>query len=315
MTKEEYEQLLKSDYWKGYSYALIKERNFTCQDCGRSFPGERNKLQVHHLNYRDTNPWSYRPEELIVLCEDCHKRRHGIFTSNNQQNDADGYTRSVSSGYNNNYYYNKSERDVPPASQIPSNLSSEDSPTIQKRHSSLYLGIAFVVVLFLSIGLAKHLSIEQSQQSAKKKGIIENESMLNRTIIPSPYGLSVPLQTKHVEFDEPVKKQTHVKQQSNQIKHYSKTDMSMDSDESATQRAIESIQTTIDCFAHTNESTDLTSGEVRLKDDSEEKTILKSLEDREYASVVERAKREGVSTEGTTLEILDRLNRKHQERK
>ena len=31
MTKEEYERLLKFDYWKGYSYSLIKERNFTCK--------------------------------------------------------------------------------------------------------------------------------------------------------------------------------------------------------------------------------------------------------------------------------------------
>ena len=48
MTKEEYERLLKSDYWKGYSYSLIKERDFTCEDCGRQFYNERNKLQVHH---------------------------------------------------------------------------------------------------------------------------------------------------------------------------------------------------------------------------------------------------------------------------
>lgn len=37
MTKEEYKQYLESDYWKGYSYSIIKERNFTCEDCGRSF--------------------------------------------------------------------------------------------------------------------------------------------------------------------------------------------------------------------------------------------------------------------------------------
>lgn len=78
MTKEEYERLLQSDYWKGYSYSLIKERNYTCEDCGRSFPNERNRLQVHHLVYRDVNPWSYKPEEVVVLCEECHKRRHGL---------------------------------------------------------------------------------------------------------------------------------------------------------------------------------------------------------------------------------------------
>ena len=67
MTKEEYERLLKSDYWKGYSYSLIKERNFTCEDCGRHFYGERNKLQVHHLVYRDVNPWSYNSNEVVVF--------------------------------------------------------------------------------------------------------------------------------------------------------------------------------------------------------------------------------------------------------
>ena len=80
MTKEEYHRLLNSDYWKGFSYSIIKERNYTCEDCGRRFYNQRNKLQVHHLVYRDINPWSYKPEEMVVLCEDCHKKRHGLYT-------------------------------------------------------------------------------------------------------------------------------------------------------------------------------------------------------------------------------------------
>ena len=85
MTKEEYKKLLQSDYWKGYSYSLIKERNFTCEDCGRQFYNERNKLQVHHLVYRDVNPWSYNPDEVVVLCEECHKKRHGLAFEPEQQ--------------------------------------------------------------------------------------------------------------------------------------------------------------------------------------------------------------------------------------
>ena len=114
MTKEEYERLLQSDYWKGYSYSLIKERNFTCEDCGRRFENERNKLQVHHLVYRDVNPWSYKPEELIVLCEECHKKRHGIVTdpepaydsTDTEENWLQTYhsTRSGSSGYERDPY-------------------------------------------------------------------------------------------------------------------------------------------------------------------------------------------------------------------
>lgn len=78
MTKQEYKDLLESDYWKGFSFSIIKERNFTCEDCGAYYPGERNKLQVHHLVYRDINPWSYAPEEMVVLCRECHEKRHGI---------------------------------------------------------------------------------------------------------------------------------------------------------------------------------------------------------------------------------------------
>lgn len=79
MTKDEYHKLLKSDYWKGFSYSIIKERNFTCEDCGAYYPKQRNKLEVHHLVYRDIAPWSYKPEEMVVLCENCHKKRHGIY--------------------------------------------------------------------------------------------------------------------------------------------------------------------------------------------------------------------------------------------
>lgn len=101
MTREEYERLLRSDYWKGYSYSLIKERNFTCEDCGKHFPNERNKLQVHHLVYRDVNPWSYRPNEVVVLCEECHKKRHGIFNECGQhtQESQDEHEKSSTSTF------------------------------------------------------------------------------------------------------------------------------------------------------------------------------------------------------------------------
>ena len=95
MNKEEYKKLLDSDYWKGYSYSIIKERNFTCEDCGKSFPNERNKLQVHHLVYRDVAPWSYRPEELIVLCKECHEKRHGIYRPQQHTNDSGSFSPTI----------------------------------------------------------------------------------------------------------------------------------------------------------------------------------------------------------------------------
>ena len=120
MTKEEYEKLLQSDYWKGYSYSLIKERNFTCEDCGRSFPNMRNMLQVHHLVYREAKPWSYNPEELIVLCEDCHQKRHGIYSDANtdtkeeapkvEADNTQTFTTTYTEEMNKRYAYDKSPR-------------------------------------------------------------------------------------------------------------------------------------------------------------------------------------------------------------
>ena len=37
MTKEEYKSLLNSDYWREYSYAIVKERNWTYEECGKNF--------------------------------------------------------------------------------------------------------------------------------------------------------------------------------------------------------------------------------------------------------------------------------------
>ena len=81
-----------------------------------SFPNERNKLQVHHLAYRDANPWSYDPDELVVLCEECHKKRHGLISDPTpveepKAPETDNYTRSYSSDYNT------SERDVRPTTR------------------------------------------------------------------------------------------------------------------------------------------------------------------------------------------------------
>ena len=35
-------------------------------------------LNVHHLTYHNDNkPWQYDKEELLLLCKDCHAKRHG----------------------------------------------------------------------------------------------------------------------------------------------------------------------------------------------------------------------------------------------
>ena len=83
MTKAEYKSLLNSDYWRGYSYAIVKERDWTCEVCGKKFKYQRNMLNVHHLTYHNDNkPWQYDKEELLLLCKDCHAKRHGKLNTN-----------------------------------------------------------------------------------------------------------------------------------------------------------------------------------------------------------------------------------------
>lgn len=54
---------------------VLKRDNYTCQCCGRR-PTEKNgiKLHVHHKESRKTG--GNAPNNLITLCEDCHKALH-----------------------------------------------------------------------------------------------------------------------------------------------------------------------------------------------------------------------------------------------
>ena len=168
MTREEYEKLLKSDYWRGYSYSLIKERNFTCEDCGRQFLNERNKLQVHHLVYRDTNPWSYNPDEVVVLCEECHKRRHGIVIEPDP-------ISSESAGNSSSFSYiseNNEERSGSYGNNTTSyniGVTDRDSrnpwPEKEKRKFKLeYIIYGLLALLIMNLGYNKL----QNQDSANK---------------------------------------------------------------------------------------------------------------------------------------------------
>ena len=173
MTREEYERLLQSDYWKGYSYSLIKERNFTCADCGRSFPNERNKLQVHHLVYRDIYPWSYRPEEVVVLCKECHQRRHGIIPENETVEEltnpkADKYTRSYSSEYN------VSERNL--------KQNTSRNPVFypkKKRRRRAFLVFACILAAIVVLDNTQEKSLEDNKISSKSEQTKATNSQRN----------------------------------------------------------------------------------------------------------------------------------------
>lgn len=196
MTKEEYEKLLQSDYWKGYSYSLIKERNFTCEDCGRSFPNMRHMLQVHHLVYRDANPWSYNPEELIVLCKECHQKRHGIYPeeevvleeeTSDEKIDEQPYTNTYTEELSRRYAYDNSPR--------------------KKRNWFKFAVLAYVILYLLYL-LMKDDSSEQKVQETTTPV----ETSISNDVVEKQKEIAVPVKTKKKSV---TKKQETKKKSSN----------------------------------------------------------------------------------------------------
>ena len=72
-------------YQKGFNYgyssrrsAILHRDNYTCQCCGK----KNCRLEVHHIKFR-SNGGTNDEENLITLCEDCHKGVHaGIVVLN-----------------------------------------------------------------------------------------------------------------------------------------------------------------------------------------------------------------------------------------
>ncbi len=62
----------KDPRWQKKRLKIMERDNFKCTSC--QTPDKT--LNVHHcVTYRkNTKPWEYEDEELITLCEDCHKQ-------------------------------------------------------------------------------------------------------------------------------------------------------------------------------------------------------------------------------------------------
>ena len=65
-------------YQKGFNYgyssrrsAILRRDNYTCQCCGK----KNCRLEVHHIKFK-SNGGTDDEENLITLCEDCHKGAH-----------------------------------------------------------------------------------------------------------------------------------------------------------------------------------------------------------------------------------------------
>lgn len=63
-----YSEKLKDPRWQKKRLEIFQRDNFRCRSCS----SEVNTLSVHHLSYK-RNPWESSDEELVTLCDSCHK--------------------------------------------------------------------------------------------------------------------------------------------------------------------------------------------------------------------------------------------------
>lgn len=314
MTKEEYEVLLKSDYWKGFSYSLIKERNFTCEDCGRSFYNQRNKLQVHHLVYRDINPWSYKPEEMVVLCEECHKRRHGIYTAPETYTNTT-YNHNANGDYTKDYSYSnesKNERTI----QIDTFGSTgrkegnrnyhSNYPNLPNQKIPLALKILFVVPLcffVLILGFGIYMMVKPDDRSIYH----DFRSTSSYTQSEDDNGGYTEKEVQEIVDDSWDKETSDIKEEEtegNEIQETSPVKKQAQRDEQIEEEPKRELSTSelLERKSHENMVR-----QAKRLGISTEGTTSEIMDRVTHENMVREAKRVGVSTEGTTSEIMDRI--------
>lgn len=69
MKNKDYNNYLKTKHWKQKRQKVLKSAKYKCQLCS-----SKEKLNVHHNTYK--NIGNEKKEDLIVLCEKCHKKFH-----------------------------------------------------------------------------------------------------------------------------------------------------------------------------------------------------------------------------------------------
>lgn len=69
-----YHEQLIDKRWLKRRKEVFQVKGRKCSICGSTI-----NLQVHHLRYLNNKyAWEYKMKDLVVLCHDCHKRKHCI---------------------------------------------------------------------------------------------------------------------------------------------------------------------------------------------------------------------------------------------
>ena len=310
MTKEEYEKLLQSDYWKGFSYSLIKERNFTCEDCGRRFYNQRNKLQVHHLVYRDINPWSYKPEEMVVLCEECHKKRHGIWQDPVQE-ESTTHSHVPFGDYAKSYSYSEEiKEERPHHSTFQSEADRWGNPIgmgngdkvkdrnpfpeePQNKFNWKYVLCGLLLLLALTFGWNKFSQLTSNENREQ----IETNQSEERRNEDKPSSVNASAQSQDREFK--IKKTDNSDAKT--------TDKTIVEKHSVSSEQMSNPKTPSESYSG-EDLNEVSETQKTKKETQRELTTLEILERRNHEEVVKEARRAGVSAEGSTTDILERIN-------
>ena len=68
-----YQEKLLDPRWLSKRVEIIDREKNVCQECDRTYP----EMHVHHKYYkRDTEPWDYPNDALLLLCDNCHRQLH-----------------------------------------------------------------------------------------------------------------------------------------------------------------------------------------------------------------------------------------------
>lgn len=70
-----YKDYLETDHWKQLRKRKLRLSGYKCQICA-----SKENLNVHHNTYE--NRGCEKDEDLVVLCNECHKKHHGINSDN-----------------------------------------------------------------------------------------------------------------------------------------------------------------------------------------------------------------------------------------
>lgn len=70
--KARYIQYLASEEWRIFRLSVIAKRGLACEVCRT----RQNSPQLHHLTYERLG--CERETDVIVTCETCHRRYHGL---------------------------------------------------------------------------------------------------------------------------------------------------------------------------------------------------------------------------------------------